>query len=203
MWVEWFLLVPVPYRSPMSSRLRNQYGPRWSVLYVLENFFPCQCTYRWYLSSEALDWRLWKNSHLVSVFPLASSRFDNSSNLPYLLLHPLTILSLLFPLSAWVSFVAALLSAVASASKAILSKKVLDGKPLGENLTPANMFAVLSILGFLMILPISLAVEPPARIAAAWAAARAKGYSAGYLTRLLAVSGFLYYIYNEVGAWGW
>ena len=39
----------------------------------------------------------------------------------------------------WVSFVSALLSAVASASKAILSKKVLDGKPLGENLTPANM----------------------------------------------------------------
>ena len=101
----------------------------------------------------------------------------------------------------WVSFVAALLSAIASASKAILSKKVLDGKPLGENLTPANMFAVLSILGFLMILPISLAVEPPARIAAAWAAARAKGYSAAYLTKLLAVSGFLYYIYNEVGGY--
>ena len=53
-----------------------------------------------------------------------------------------------------------------------------------------------------MILPISLAIEPPAKIAAAWAAARAKGYSAGYLTRLLAISGFMYYIYNEVG-WGW
>ncbi len=39
----------------------------------------------------------------------------------------------------WWSFSTALASAVASASKAILSKKVLDGKPLGENLTPANM----------------------------------------------------------------
>lgn len=48
---------------------------------------------------------------------------------------------------SWLSFTAAVLSAVASASKAILSKKVLTGKPLGENLTPANMFGVLTILG--------------------------------------------------------
>ena len=41
----------------------------------------------------------------------------------------------------WSFFSTALASAVASASKAILSKKVLDGKPLGENLTPANMSA--------------------------------------------------------------
>ena len=27
-----------------------------------------------------------------------------------------------------------------SAAKAILSKKVLDGKPVGENLTPTNMY---------------------------------------------------------------
>jgi hypothetical protein len=61
----------------------------------------------------------------------------------------------------WLSFYAGTLSAVTSAAKAILSKKVLDGKPLGENLTPSNMFAVLTILGFLMILPVSLAVEGP------------------------------------------
>jgi solute carrier family 35 protein E1 len=39
----------------------------------------------------------------------------------------------------WLSFAAGTLSAVTSATKAILSKKVLDGKPMGENLTPANM----------------------------------------------------------------
>ncbi len=54
-----------------------------------------------------------------------------------------------------VSFISATLSAVASASKAILSKKVLSGKPLGENLTPGNMFAVLTIIGCAMILPVS------------------------------------------------
>ena len=98
----------------------------------------------------------------------------------------------------WVSFVAGTISAVTSACKAILSKKVLDGKPLGENLTPANMFAVLTILGFAMILPAALVIEGPKKVSAAWAAARLAGYSAARLWTLLGVSGFLYYIYNEV-----
>jgi len=99
---------------------------------------------------------------------------------------------------SWMSFIAGTASAVTSAAKAILSKKVLDGKPLGENLTPANMFAVLSILGFLAILPVSLAIEGPARAIAAWNAALASGYTNTRLLTLLSVSGFLYYIYNEV-----
>ncbi len=57
---------------------------------------------------------------------------------------------------SWFSFTAGTLSAVTSAAKAILSKKVLDGKPLGENLTPANMFAILSIIGFCAIAPVTL-----------------------------------------------
>jgi len=99
---------------------------------------------------------------------------------------------------SWYSFIAGTLSAITSASKAILSKKVLDGKPLGENLTPANMFAILSILGFLAIAPVSLILEPPKVAMAAWSAALAKGYTNMQLLRLMSVSGFLYYIYNEV-----
>merc|ERR1711988_1053047 len=99
---------------------------------------------------------------------------------------------------SWYSFTAGTMSAVTSAAKAILSKKVLDGKPLGENLTPANMFAILSILGFVAIAPVSLLLEPPKAAAAAWAAALAKGYTNMQLIRLLSCSGFLYYIYNEV-----
>mmetsp|Transcript_16100 Transcript_16100/g.34942 ORF Transcript_16100/g.34942 Transcript_16100/m.34942 type:complete len:405 (-) Transcript_16100:501-1715(-) len=99
---------------------------------------------------------------------------------------------------SWMSFVAGTASAVTSAAKAILSKKVLDGKPLGENLTPANMFAILSILGFIAITPVSLLIEPPKAAAAAWAAALAKGYTNVQLVKLLSISGFLYYIYNEV-----
>jgi len=99
---------------------------------------------------------------------------------------------------SWYSFIAGTMSAVTSASKAILSKKVLDGKPLGENLTPANMFAILSILGFISIVPVSLILEPPKAAMAAWSAALAKGYTNFQLFRLMSVSGFLYYIYNEV-----
>ena len=98
----------------------------------------------------------------------------------------------------WLSFTAGTISAVTSATKAILSKKVLDGKPMGENLTPANMFAVLTILGFLMILPASLMIEGPAAISAAYTAALAAGHTKMELARLLGVSGFLYYLYNEV-----
>jgi hypothetical protein len=79
--------------------------------------------------------------------------------------------------------------------------KNLDDKPLGENLTPANMFAVLTMLGFLFILPLSLLVEGPAKVSAAWAAALARGYTSSQLVRLLSASGFLYYIYNEVAFW--
>ena len=99
---------------------------------------------------------------------------------------------------SWLALWAGLISAVTSAMKAILSKKVLDGKPLGENLTPTNMFAVLTILGFLMILPFSLAIEGPAQVSAAVSTALANGYTKGELLKLLSVSGFLYYLYNEV-----
>lgn len=98
----------------------------------------------------------------------------------------------------WIAFIAGAISAFTSAAKAILSKKVLDGKPLGENLTPANMFAVLTILGFLFILPISLMIEGPAKISVAYKASLAAGYTNAQLLRLLSASGFLYYLYNEV-----
>jgi solute carrier family 35 protein E1 len=98
----------------------------------------------------------------------------------------------------WLSFTAGTISAVTSATKAILSKKVLDGNPMGENLTPANMFAVLTILGFLFILPASLLIEGPAKISAAYTASLAAGYTKAQLIRLLGASGFLYYLYNEV-----
>jgi solute carrier family 35 protein E1 len=99
---------------------------------------------------------------------------------------------------SWLGFTAGTISAVTSATKAILSKKVLDGKPMGENLTPANMFAVLTILGFLFILPASLLIEGPAKVSVAYTAALAAGYTKVQLLRLLSISGFLYYIYNEV-----
>lgn len=102
----------------------------------------------------------------------------------------------------WLSFISGTVSAVTSATKAILSKRVLDrGEDAldgAQNLTPANMFALLTILGFFMILPFSIGIEGPTAITKAWSAALSNGYTKGQLLRLLSISGFLYYIYNEV-----
>lgn len=59
------------------------------------------------------------------------------------------------------------------------------------------MFGVLTILGFLFILPISLALEGPKTIERAFTAALAAGYTKAQLFKLLSVSGFLYYICTQ------
>lgn len=98
----------------------------------------------------------------------------------------------------WLAFSTAMLSNVASASRAILSKTVMSGKPIGENLTAPNLYAVLTIMAFFMIMPMSLAVESPAAIKTAWDAAIAAGTSAADLTKMIGLSGIFYYLYNEV-----
>lgn len=60
------------------------------------------------------------------------------------------------------------------------------------------MFAVLTLLGFLFVLPASLLIEGPGAAKAAWSAALAAGYTQPQLLRLLSSSGLLYYLYNEV-----
>ena len=65
-------------------------------------------------------------------------------------------------------------------------------------MTEANLYGVLTILAFIFILPISLALEPPAAISAAISAATAGGLSSGYLWKMSLLSGAFYYLYNEV-----
>merc|ERR1711988_288227 len=98
----------------------------------------------------------------------------------------------------WLAFGTAMMSNVASASRAILSKTVLSGKPMGENLTAPNLYAVLTIISFFMLLPLSLVLESPAMVKSTWAAAIADGATAGSLTTIIALSGIYYYLYNEV-----
>merc|ERR1719331_3064846 len=73
----------------------------------------------------------------------------------------------------WVGFIAAMGSNLSSALRGILAKKTM-GDGVGENMTEANIYAVLTILAFVFILPISLAVESPAMISSAISAALAK-----------------------------
>jgi solute carrier family 35 protein E1 len=90
-----------------------------------------------------------------------------------------------------------MMSNVAGSFRAILAKKAM-GTPQGENMSDANLYAVLTIMSFLVLLPVSLMVETPAKIAATWSAANAAGISNGYILFNLLTAGFCYYLYNEL-----
>merc|ERR1719247_838649 len=97
----------------------------------------------------------------------------------------------------WVGFIAAMVSNLSSALRGILAKKTMGGG-VGENMTEANIYAVLTILATIFILPISLALEPPAAVSAAIGSALAAGNSAKYLWTTSVLAGLFYYLYNEV-----
>merc|ERR1719345_331711 len=58
----------------------------------------------------------------------------------------------------WLGFIAAMVSNLSSALRGILAKKTMGGG-VGENMTEANIYAVLTILATLFILPITFAME--------------------------------------------
>jgi len=97
----------------------------------------------------------------------------------------------------WVGFIAAMGSNLSSALRGILAKKTM-GDGVGENMTEANLYGVLTILAFIAIVPISLIMEPPAAVGAAINSALAGGLSANYLWKMSLLSGAFYYLYNEV-----
>lgn len=98
---------------------------------------------------------------------------------------------------SWLAFGTAMMSNVASASRAILSKGLMS-KPIGENLNAPNLYAVLTIIAFAFLLPMSLVIESPATIKAAVDAAVAGGTSLSSLASISILSGVYYYLYNEV-----
>merc|ERR1712078_828148 len=97
----------------------------------------------------------------------------------------------------WLGFGAAMLSNVSSALRGILAKKTMGGG-VGENMTEANIYAVLTILSTIFILPITFALEPPAVIKATVDAALGSGLTAKYLWTNSLLAGAFYYLYNEV-----
>lgn len=95
----------------------------------------------------------------------------------------------------WLSFNMAMVSNIASASRAVYSKKVM-GQSIGENMTSANFYAVICIMATLLLLPIAFFMEGPTAIIAGLKAAYATGGQQFLLHALY--SGFFYYVYNEV-----
>ena len=101
---------------------------------------------------------------------------------------------------AWMALIGAVVSDLALALRNVLSKQSMSRpeSERGENMTPANMFGVLTIISAIVSIPMALAVEGP-RFPAAWAAAAAAtpGGSAKLLSQI-ALTGLFFYGYSEV-----
>ena len=96
----------------------------------------------------------------------------------------------------WLGFIAAMISNVSSALRGILAKKTMGGG-VGENMTEANIYAVLTILATIFILPIALIMEPPAAVSACISSALATSTAKTLWAHSL-LAGAFYYLYNEV-----
>jgi solute carrier family 35 protein E1 len=97
----------------------------------------------------------------------------------------------------WIGFIAAMGSNLSSALRGILAKKTMGGG-VGENMDEVNIYAVLTILATIVMLPIALALEPPAAVQACISGALAKGHLAKDLWVHSLLASAFYYLYNEV-----
>lgn len=94
---------------------------------------------------------------------------------------------------SWLSFISAMVSNVASAARGIVGKKTMN---VGKNMNASNLYAVMTILSTLMLLPFSLAID--------WknigpAISRVAGVGKlGELATQTLLSCLFYYAYNEV-----
>ena len=144
-----------------------------------------------------------KASEPVVSAALSALLLGAFSSLPtYLTLVPIVggvALASLKDLSfTWVGFIAAMLSNLSSALRAIYSKKAMGPDvAVGENMGEANLYGVLTIFAFLAMVPISLLVEPPAAVAATVSSALAAGHSARYLWTCSILSGFFFYLHTR------
>jgi solute carrier family 35 protein E1 len=92
----------------------------------------------------------------------------------------------------------AMLSNVSSAARGVLSKKTMSGKQIGENLDAQNLYAVLTAMSTLILIPAMLAMEGTGFFTAFKAAVDAGTFTSRSLASLVALSGATYYAYNEV-----
>merc|ERR1712087_15789 len=59
----------------------------------------------------------------------------------------------------FLALASAMLSNVSSAARGVLSKKTMSGKKIGENLDAQNLYAVLTALSTIILVPTMLAME--------------------------------------------
>jgi solute carrier family 35 protein E1 len=92
----------------------------------------------------------------------------------------------------------AMLSNVSSAARGVLSKKTMSGKKMGENLDAQNLYAILTAMSTVVLIPTTLFMEGTGFFKA-FGEVVAKGeFTRKSLATLLALGGASYYAYNEV-----
>lgn len=92
----------------------------------------------------------------------------------------------------------AMLSNVSSAARSVLSKKTMSGKKIGENLDSQNLYAVLTAMSSLILIPLMFAMEGTGFFTAAKELVATGAYTNKSLATLLGLGGATYYAYNEV-----
>ena len=88
-----------------------------------------------------------------------------------------------------------MLSNLAFAIRNICSRASMD-KPKGENMTPENLFGVLTVMSFCFALPLALIMEGPKALAIYSASAATAGV--GPILKASIATGLYFYTYNEV-----
>jgi len=98
----------------------------------------------------------------------------------------------------YLALAAAMLSNVSSSLRGVLSKKTMSGKKIGENLDAQNLYAVLTAMSTVILIPMMLAIEGTGFLPAFKAAVAAGSFTNKSLSTLLLLGGATYYLYNEV-----
>lgn len=96
---------------------------------------------------------------------------------------------------SWLSFWGAMLSNVASAGRGIVGKLTM-GKSIGKNMDSANLYAVMSLISAILVLPFTIFIDRATLIPTIQAMMKAGTFKQVFTHALL--SCLFYYSYNEI-----
>lgn len=98
----------------------------------------------------------------------------------------------------FLALASAMLSNVSSSARGVLSKKTMSGKKIGENMDAQNLYAVLTAMSTVILIPFMLALEGFGMFKSFNEVVAAGDFTRKGLAALLALGGASYYAYNEV-----
>jgi solute carrier family 35 protein E1 len=98
---------------------------------------------------------------------------------------------------SWLAFTMAMASNLSFALRAVLSKVAMSSAGIGTNLTPPNVFGLVTLSSFLLSIPMALLGEGR-QFPKLWNSALEQQPNTFLLIRAILLSGFFHYINNEV-----